>query len=343
MQTNRRLKKCGAEINGDYGFRRTEETAGSIENVDQLASAKKNLYYTAHKGKFLKKCPGTPGYLCCNYYVLNIQTNCNYDCQYCILQSYINNKSLNIYINIDTALKEVEDFLKSRPLNFYRIGTGELTDSLSLDYITNTSTILIPFFMIQKNALLELKTKSKDIKNLLKFHPKGNIVVSWSLNPQRIIDKYETGAASLIERLESARECSKNGYRIGLHLDPFILYPEWEADYCNLIAQIFKYIEPNNIIWISIAGFRYTSKLKNIIIKRFPDTKLFLGETIRCGDGKYRYIRPIRVQTYRKIVHWIKQHGENIPIYFCMESPAVWQDVFGKLPAEISNLTGIFN
>lgn len=343
MQTKRRLKKCVAEISGDCRFGRIEESAESTENVDEVANAKKNLYYAEHKGKFLRKCPGTPGYLCCNYYVLNIQTNCNYDCRYCILQAYINNDRLNIYTNIDTALTEVEDFLKTHPLNFYRIGTGELTDSLSLDLITNTNAILIPFFIKQKNAMLELKTKSKNIKNLLEFHPKGNIVVSWSLNPQKIISEYETGTASLIERLESARECGKNGYLLGFHLDPVIIYKEWEADYYNLIAQIFKYAASSNIAWISIAGFRYIHKLKNIILERFPKTKLFLGEMIRCRDGKYRYIRPIRVNMYRKIVNWIKTYGEEIPVYFCMESPTVWQDVFGKLPAEINNLAGIFN
>lgn len=322
---------------------RIEKTIGSTEDVDQVAASKTNLHYTGHKGRFLRECPGTPGYLCCNYYVLNIQTNCNYDCQYCILQGYINNKRINIYKNVDTALKEVEDFLKAHPSNFYRIGTGELTDSLSLDHLTNTSTILIPFFIKQKNALLELKTKSNNIKNLIKFQPKGNIVISWSLNPQKIINEYETGTASLIERLESARECSKNGYRIGFHLDPVILYPEWETDYCNLITQIFKYVQSNAITWISIAGFRYTPKLKNIILERFPKIKLFLGEMIRCGDGKYRYIRPVRVNVYRKIVDWIRHYGENIPIYFCMESHTVWQDVFGKLPTQIGNMAGIFN
>lgn len=309
---------------------------------DQIAMSKKNICYLPFKGRFLKKCPGTPEYLCCNYYVLNIQTNCNYDCQYCILQGYINNPRLNIYTNIDTALKEVEELLNTHPSNFYRIGTGELTDSLSLDHLTNTSSILIPFFMRQKNALLELKTKSKNIKNLLKFQPNGNIVVSWSLNPQKIIDEYETKTASLLERLESARQCSKSGYKIGFHLDPVILYPDWEDGYKNLIEQIFRYVEPKAIVWISIAGFRYTPRLKNIIQNRFPKTRLFLEEFVRCRDGKYRYIRPIRVMVYKKIINWIKNYSNDIPIYFCMESPTVWMDVFGKLPNQISNLKKIF-
>lgn len=330
------------DINTHSRSKDIKETTLSPSGIDSVIQGKLNICYTNHKGRFLKKCPGTPGYLCCNYYILNVQTNCNYDCHYCILQGYINNNRLNIYINMDTALEETESFLNANPDNFYRIGTGELTDSLSLDNMTNTNDMLIPFFIKQKNALLELKTKSNNIKSLLKYEPNGKIVVSWSLNPQKIIEVYETGTASLTKRLESARECAKNGYQIGLHLDPVILYPEWENDYHNLIIEVFKYIEPKDIIWISIAGFRYTSALKNIIQKRFPRTRLFLGEMIRCTDGKYRYIRPIRAVVYRKITGWIQQYNKDIPIYFCMESPAIWQDVFGKLPSEIPNLNTIF-
>jgi spore photoproduct lyase len=157
-----------------------------------------------------------------------------------------------------------------------------------------------------------------------------------------MIDEYETGSASLIQRLESAKKCSQLGYKIAFHLDPIIPYEKWEKDYCDLIDSIFKYVKPSDIVWISVACFRYTQNLKNIILERFPKTKLFLGEMIRCEDGKYRYIRHIRVNIYRKIIAQIKRHGENIPIYFCMESPSVWMDVFGKLPHKIENLKGIF-
>lgn len=254
----------------------------------------------------------------------------------------MNSNRLDIYTNIDKALKEVKDYLKKRPNKFYRIGTGELTDSLSIDNITNGSSTLIPFFIKQKNALLELKTKSNNINNLLKFKPKGNIVISWSLNPQKIIDQYETGSASLSQRLEAAKKCSELGYKIAFHLDPIILHDNWEKDYSDLIDNIFKYVNPKDIIWVSVACFRYTQNLKNVILERFPKTKIFLGEMIRCEDGKYRYIRPIRVNIYRKIITQIKNYGENIPIYFCMESPAVWLDVFGKLPHQMENLKEIF-
>jgi len=310
---------------------------------DPVALGKQRIYYTAGKGRFLKKCPGTlSGYICCNYYVFNIQANCNFDCQYCILQDYIKDRRITVYTNIDNALKEVKDFLRYMPARFYRIGTGELTDSLSLDNITNTSLELVPFFAKLDNALLELKTKSNNIGNLLKIQAKKNIVVSWSLNPQSIIDRYEKGSVSFSERLRAAIECYKAGYSVGFHLDPVILYSGWEEEYRDIISRIFNGIPQGGIIWMSIAGFRYTQGLKAIIQERFPKTRLFTQETVRAKDGKYRYLRHIRAGIYKKIVNWIKMYDPGLPIYFCMETPVVWKDVFGKLPFDIPNLKGIF-
>ena len=68
----------------------------------------KDIIKTPFKGKFLKRCPGTPVYRCCNYYVLNIQNNCVLDCHYCILQDYINSNKVTVFTNVHDALNEVK-------------------------------------------------------------------------------------------------------------------------------------------------------------------------------------------------------------------------------------------
>ena len=79
------------------------------KHVDPFLEGKKVLVLSGFKGDFLKKCPGTKGFICCNYYVLNLTTNCPLDCTYCILQEYLkNNPVLKIYVNVKDALKQVE-------------------------------------------------------------------------------------------------------------------------------------------------------------------------------------------------------------------------------------------
>ena len=206
---------------------------------DVFGKEKKRLALSHFKGSFLKKCPGiSPGMVCCNYYVVNLSKNCIYDCSYCFLQDFLGNNPMQMaYVNVEDLIGELEEVFTQYPDRNFRVGTGELTDSLALDAIVPYTSYLLPFFNQQSNAMLELKTKSDQISNLLNHPDPTNIIVSWSLNPQGIIDLEEKGTPSLVQRLESARACLEKGYRIGFHFDPIILMPGWEEAYQQLVIQ----------------------------------------------------------------------------------------------------------
>ena len=131
-----------------------------------------------------------------------------------------NNPLLVAHINVEDLLEELDQVFTAHPDRIFRVGTGELTDSLALDTVIPYSQHLIPFFNQRENAVLELKTKSVCVENLLNQDSPRNVIVSWSLNPQTIIDREEKGTPSLQQRLEAARQCGDKGYRIGIHLDP---------------------------------------------------------------------------------------------------------------------------
>src|SRR4030067_2478565 len=141
-----------------------EAIKDTLKSDDPVNSGKKNLLVTENKGSFLKKCPGTKEMICCNYFFLNYATNCPIDCSYCIMQEYLyNNPILKIFSNVDGMLKELENLLKKNSSKYFRIGTGELSDSLAFDYLTGFSKTIVPFFAKIGNAVLELKTKTDKI------------------------------------------------------------------------------------------------------------------------------------------------------------------------------------
>ncbi|MDH3444279.1 MAG: radical SAM protein, partial [Deltaproteobacteria bacterium] len=75
---------------------------------DYFGAAKKRLFVATHKGEFLKKCPGSDGQVCCNYYVINFASNCSMDCCYCYLQEYLSdNPALKVFSNTGDLLGEV--------------------------------------------------------------------------------------------------------------------------------------------------------------------------------------------------------------------------------------------
>jgi len=115
---------------------------------DVFGEGKKRLALSRFKGSFLKKCPGiSPGMVCCNYYVVNLAKNCIYDCSYCFLQDFLGNNPMQVaYVNVEDLLVELEEVFTQYPDRNFRVGTGELTDSLALDAIVPYTTYLLPFF-----------------------------------------------------------------------------------------------------------------------------------------------------------------------------------------------------
>ena len=316
---------------------------GVSSQADPIDEGKKRLLITRYKGRMLKRCPGTPNVICCNYFILNPVVGCPFDCTYCALQVYFTNPIITLYANIDDLFDELNERLRRKPRWLFRIGTGELTDSLTLDDVTRMSTLLVPYFADKTGVLFELKTKSNTIIHLLDLDHGGRTVVAWSLNPQRIIDRDEAGTASLGERLEAAHLCQEAGYRIAFHFDPLIHYEGWEKDYSDVIRRLFERIDPRAVVWISLGTFRFPPRLKPIIKQRFPNTKIIYEEFVPGQDGKMRYLKPVRVDMYSKMLSWIRRHDTQLFVYLCMESTDIWQKVFGWTPETSAGLARMFH
>jgi spore photoproduct lyase len=180
------------------------------------------------------------------------------------------------------------------------------------------------------------------VDHLLHLNHQGKTVISWSLNPQKMVEEEERRTASLIERVEAAKRCQEAGYPIGFHFDPLIFYDGWEEGYRETVFSLFKRIDPKGIMWVSLGGFRYPSQLKAVAQERFPNTKIFLGELFPGRDGKFRYFKEIRVEMYRKMGAWLREVDPDLFIYLCMESKEVWEEVFGWAPSNSHHLNQLF-
>lgn len=315
----------------------------AFEKEDAFTAGKRMVLLTRHRGKFFKPCPSVKDYVCCNYQIFHLAVGCNFDCTYCILQAYLNNPILTFYTNVEEALVELKSILDSKPDQHFRIGTGELTDSLSTDHISGFSDVLIPFFKTVKNATLEFKTKSNNIANLLKHNPEGKIVVGWSFNTEKIQREEEHKTASLTERLEAAKQVLTAGYKVNFHLDPIVNYEGWETDYKRTIDLIFDNIPPEKISTISLGSMRWLPKLKEVVVERFPKSKIIYGEFVRGVDDKMRYFKTIRAEMYEKIQSYIRQRAKILPIFLCMESGEVWEQSLGTRPATTEELSNFLD
>jgi len=301
------------------------------------------LLLAKQRGPFLRLCPGTPKHICCLYQNLDVMTGCNLECSYCILQGYLNNPFVTIYTNLDDMFLELEYALTKHPGRFFRIGTGELTDSLTFDHITELCRDLVPYFAEKKNAILELKTKSVQVDHLIKLEHNRRVVISWSLNAEPIIAAEEPLTPTLDERLQAMREVQAAGYRLGFHFDPIIEYEGWQDGYRTVVDKLFQIAKPENIAWISLGALRYPPHLDDIIRQRHPHSRIVLGELLPGIDRKLRYFKTIRIEMFRKMAQWIKAISQDVFVYLCMESDEVWRRAFGWSPGKSATLAKLLD
>ena len=264
---------------------------------------------------------------CCPYYKLvPISNGCPYYCTYCYLAFVYRKHSpfIKININYDTMFKQIRKTI-SLTRNKISFNMGEMLDSLALDHITNLTNKLVPFFSGFSNAYLMLLTKSSNIDNLLSIESNEHTVVSWSLNAKEPIDLYESGTATLSERIRAAKLCQDKGWRIRFRIDPGILYQNWQAGYAKLIKNTLIQTTPENItigmLRLLPGHFRLAMDTYGNCARKLCDHKFVKG----AADGKLRYPPKERINFYSFLIDMIRSFDKKVSISLCRETREIWK------------------
>ena len=318
---------------------------GGELSAREFARSKRLLFVTPFKGRFFKRCPGSrPGLSCCNYFVLNWGLQCDMNCSYCYLQSFINTNMLTIYSNLADAMAELRELGATMGEQALRVGTGETVDSLSLDPLTMYSRDLIALFRDYPKWTLEFKTKSDRVDQFLDCEHAGNVVVSWSVNPQHIIDHEEHGTASLAQRLQAAEKCLQKGYRLSFHIDPMIWHPDWRANYGGLIDAICSRFTPAQVPYLSVGALRFQPQQRAMMRERFGlKSYVTQAEMFPSSDGKLRYDSHLRQEMFQFVLERFRGHSTDWRVFMCMETPETWLKTTGDSPFKKPEMKDLFD
>jgi spore photoproduct lyase len=301
---------------------------------DPFGAGKRQMVVMRRRGPFLLGCPASSTqFACCGYLVLVLASNCPMDCSYCFLQEHLaNNPGFQVYANYSDAFDELDRLARVGSGRSFRIGTGEMADSLAFDSVTASSHEFVSYFSRHQNLMLEFKTKTDEIDNLLQMEPRGRTLVSWSLSPLRVFITSEHGTAAPESRIKAARRVLEAGYRVGFHLDPVIAYRGAERDYLDLLDCVFEAVPARDIAFFSMGGLRMTPGLRSTARRRFSSDPMLLGEEVLGEDGRYRTFTPLRFRLFAKLRERIAQAHPDLPVYLCMETASAHQRVFGGHP-----------
>lgn len=302
-----------------------------------VIEGKKRLATLPAQGRLVKTCQGSgAAYACCNLKTLSLVSNCPMECTYCFLQFYLNDGATRVLPDMAAAVEQLRELSSSRPESIFRVGTGELSDSLALDRRSGFTRRLIEAVHELPNVVLELKTKTDKVEHLLDAPP-GRTVFSWSLNPPYVVEREELKTASLKKRLRAAERVAQAGFHLAFHFDPMFHYPGAEKDYVEVARSLLERLPEAKIVWISLGTLRFDPKMAKEVLLHYPDSMVNAQELFLAADGKLRLPRFVRLKLYRSLAGYLQKES-RVFLYLCMEFPDLWQPVLGWTPRDHRDL-----
>ena len=218
-----------------------------------------------------------------NFYFSHMY-NCIYDCRYCFLQGMYASANYVLFINYEDFLQQIESTINSYPGEELAFFSGYDCDSLALENITKFTSYILPFFKKHPAALLELRTKSVQLKPMLASTVVENCVIAYSLMPEQISKALDVKAPSIERRVDAMKKLALKGWKVGLRFDPLIHGRDWKKLYKELIEKIFNEIPKNSIHSISFGALRFPKSMYKKINIMYPDEKLFSGPLTNQGQ-----------------------------------------------------------
>jgi len=289
-------------------------------------SPKKYSFTTIKKEGFgLGACPvASEGTRCCNLLTLDAVESCGFDCSYCSIQSFYNQNKIVFDENFKDKLKNIH----LDPTRTYHIGTGQSSDSLMWGNREGILDSLFEFARRNPNVILEFKTKSNNIKYLLDNDVPKNIICTWSLNTQTIIDNEEHLTASLEQRINSARELANKGVIVGFHFHPIVVYENYLNEYKEVYNRLLTEFTQNEVALISMGTLTFIKPVIKKLRERELKTKI-LQMPFETINGKQSYSIKQKKEMFKHCYDSFSPWHKNVYFYMCMEAHSLWKDVFG--------------
>ena len=254
-----------------------------------------------------------------NYYFSHM-LNCLYDCRYCFLQGMYNSAHQVIFVNYEDFTDEIERISSQHgdePVWFF---SGYDCDSLAYEPVTKFADFFVPAMGRIDNAWLELRTKSTQIRHLLKQEPCERVVTAFSFTEQHSHNKLEHGVPSIEKRIDAMASLVEAGWPIGLRFDPVVYHDDYRTSFSKMLDKIFTRIDADRLHSVSLGAFRLPKNNFRKVQKHYPDEPLF-AQNLALNNGIIGY--PL-AQEQEMMAFCEQQLLEYIPPH-CYQ-PCNWHD-----------------
>jgi len=238
---------------------------------------------------------------------------CFYACRFCYLagrDAVWHSPAVKIFVNLTEIMDEAERHIRraGQPLEFCM---GELQDGLSLDPLTAYSSVVAPFFAKQRNACLEIRTKSAAVERLLSLNHGRRVLLSWTLNPPEVARVFEVGSPPVEERLIAMRRCVEAGYRLRASIMPVIPLGGWKRSYLDFVACV---LEQFPLEHLALGGITIDKRTRHLLELRMGTENVISAHLRECGDGQWHYSPALCRELFQQIKRLSKRIRPDIDV-----------------------------
>tara|TARA_B100000929_G_scaffold12966_1_gene10722 strand:+ start:64 stop:762 length:699 start_codon:yes stop_codon:yes gene_type:complete len=182
-----------------------------------------------------------------------------------------------VFVNEDDMKNEVLGAINKRsykdePL---MLSVSYNTDLLAFENILPLTKNWMSFAKKNKDLLLEIRTKSALYNSIKNIKSSDQILLSWTLSPDNIIESYELNTPPLSRRIDAIKSAINDGWKVRICFDPILTYDNWKADYLSFFNKIKSDINFEQVFDITVGVFRMGQDYFKNIRKSKPDSDLF--------------------------------------------------------------------
>ncbi len=297
------------------------------DNLARHQKGKHTLVFGEHKSAV--RFSAEEGNACPNYWHFSPYGFCFYGCKYCYLAgtpSYWHSPAVRIFLNLEEILERIERVANqaNMPTAFY---LGKLQDGLALDPLTGFSGVQVPFFAQHKFARQVILTKTGQVEQLLKLDHNQHTILSWSLNPPELSERFEENVPTIAERLEAMKQCAEHGYPVRAIIMPLIPVKGWEKIYGGFVERLLESVPIQRLTLGGICIYQNAKALMEMKLGKGNNISQSLDPRSKIGDGRIRYAQPLRLEMYGHIVRTARKLRPDLELALCLEETKAWKEL----------------
>jgi spore photoproduct lyase len=166
------------------------------------------------------------------------------------------------------------------------------------------------------------------VKYFLENEVPKNIICTWSLNTQTIIDNEEHLTASLEKRIHAARKMADKGVKVGFHFHPIVEYENYLDEYQGVYEQLILKFQAHEVALVSFGTLTFIKPVIKQLREREFRTKI-TQIPHEDANGKTSYPHETKVAMFKSAYESFKPWHQNVFFYLCMEEHSMWKEAFG--------------